>query len=201
LWVDGKLVVDRWRAQSTREWSGRLRLQAGRRYSLSMEFFERTGAATAKLLWSGPGISKQVVLSRRLFPTSAPAPPVVAQCSDGRDNDGDGRTDHPSDPGCGSAPDATESPDPSPPAPPTGPDAAERWSDPATWGTARVPQAGDTVTIPADKTVLLDRSTTPLAGLEVHRTLVFDDDYLTLTSDWVLVHGKLQIGAADKPFS
>lgn len=80
--------------------------------------------------------------------------------------------------------DTTESPDPPPPAPAPGPDEAERWSDPATWGAAGMPKAGDTVTMPAGKTVVLDRSTPPLAGLEIHGTLVFDEDYLTLTSDW-----------------
>ncbi len=34
------------------------------------------------------------------------------QCSDGRDNDGDGYTDSPADPGCTSATDDTESPNP-----------------------------------------------------------------------------------------
>jgi hypothetical protein len=38
------------------------------------------------------------------------------QCSDGRDNDGDGFTDYPADPGCTSAADDTESPNPPPPA-------------------------------------------------------------------------------------
>src|SRR5829696_1717106 len=67
-------------------------------------------------------------------------------------------------------------------------------------GEAGVPEAGDTVSIPAGKTVLLDRSTPPLAGLQVNGGLVFDDDYLTLTSDWVMVHGRLQIGSAAAPF-
>ena len=39
---------------------------------------------------------------------STPAP----QCDDGRDNDGDGKRDHPADPGCESATDDSESPDP-----------------------------------------------------------------------------------------
>lgn len=45
------------------------------------------------------------------------APPSQPQCSDGLDNDGDGRTDHPADPGCTDAADADET-DPVPPPPP-----------------------------------------------------------------------------------
>jgi hypothetical protein len=43
---------------------------------------------------------------------SAAAPPPPPQCSDGIDNDGDGKVDYPADAGCSSAADATESPDP-----------------------------------------------------------------------------------------
>ena len=46
--------------------------------------------------------------------TEEPGPPPP-QCSDGTDNDGDGRTDHPADAGCSSPSDDSESPDPPPP--------------------------------------------------------------------------------------
>jgi hypothetical protein len=45
------------------------------------------------------------------------APPPQPQCSDGLDNDGDGLTDHPADPGCTDASDTDET-DPTPPPPP-----------------------------------------------------------------------------------
>ena len=76
----------------------------------------------------------------------------------------------------------------------------QRWSDPATWG-GQLPQAGDTVTIPADKTVLLDTSPPTLKGVQIDGTLVFDERDLTLSADWIMVHGKLQIGAEGAPFS
>lgn len=44
---------------------------------------------------------------------------VVRQCSDGLDNDGDGKSDYPADPGCSSSTDDSESPDPTPPRPTT----------------------------------------------------------------------------------
>ena len=45
-------------------------------------------------------------------PPPPPPPPPSPQCSDGVDNDGDGQTDFPDDPGCSSATDTTESPNP-----------------------------------------------------------------------------------------
>ena len=48
-------------------------------------------------------------------------PPSAGQCADKKDNDGDGKTDYPADPGCSSAGDTTESPNPTTPASPTTP--------------------------------------------------------------------------------
>lgn len=47
----------------------------------------------------------------------APPSPLATQCGDGVDNDLDGRTDYPSDPGCTSSGDTTESSDASPACP------------------------------------------------------------------------------------
>jgi hypothetical protein len=46
-----------------------------------------------------------------------------------------------------------------------------------------VPREGDTVTIPAGKTVVLDTSPPRLAGLQVDGTLRFKDKNLNLHSD------------------
>ena len=77
--------------------------------------------------------------------------------------------------------------------------AAENWSDPATWGGA-VPGEGDTVTIPAGKTVVLDTSPPRLDGLQVDGTLRFKDKNLAPYSDWIMVHGRLEVGTERTPF-
>lgn len=78
--------------------------------------------------------------------------------------------------------------------------AADRWSDPATWG-GHLPAEGDAVRIPAGKTVLLDVSPPPLGGLDIEGTLIFDRRDLALTSKSVIVHhGRLEIGTEDDPF-
>ena len=75
-----------------------------------------------------------------------------------------------------------------------------KWSDPASWPNRKVPVAGDKVTIGRDKDVVLDVSPPALGGLSIDGKLTFADDAdLELTTEWVMVHGELAIGAEAKP--
>jgi hypothetical protein len=75
-----------------------------------------------------------------------------------------------------------------------------RWSDPATWPSGAVPAAGDKVIIGKDQKVLLDVSPPALAGLSIDGKLVFSNDKdLELTTEWIMLHGELEIGTAAKP--
>jgi len=78
----------------------------------------------------------------------------------------------------------------------------ERWSQPATWS-GRLPQAGDAVTIPAGKVVLLDVSPPPLKSLLIEGELIFDRRDLDLTVGWIMLHGqgRLRIGTPTEPFT
>lgn len=84
-------------------------------------------------------------------------------------------------------------------APTVDPATALPWSDPATWPEGGVPGSGDVVTVPAGRAILLDVSPPPLAGLSVNGSLLFADQPLTLTSDWLIVRGALQIGTETTP--
>ncbi len=88
--------------------------------------------------------------------------------------------------------------DPDPPA--EMPPAGDAWSDPDTWPSGRVPGAGDDVTIPEGQTVLLDVSPEELGGVTIDGELSFAEADLELTAEWILVHGKLQIGRENRPF-
>ena len=88
---------------------------------------------------------------------------------------------------------------PTPPRKPANIGAGQAWSDPATWG-GTVPADGASVTIPAGKHVVLDRDVS-LANLTVNGALSFARRDLTLVSDWVLVHGTLQVGTEAAPFA
>jgi len=75
-----------------------------------------------------------------------------------------------------------------------------RWSDPATWPDHKVPAAGDKVDIPKDRSVVLDVSPPPLNGLTIHGKLSFADNKdLELTTEWIMLHGELEIGTEAKP--
>src|SRR5688500_2486331 len=75
-----------------------------------------------------------------------------------------------------------------------------RWSDPATWPDRRVPRAGDQVTIAAGKDVVLDVSPPALGSLTIDGKLSFADNRdLELTTEWVMLHGELEIGTEARP--
>jgi glucose/arabinose dehydrogenase len=71
LWVNGQQLVNNWTNHSTTENSGTIALTAGQRYDIRMEFFENTGAAVARLLWSSASTAKAVVPTTRLYPQAA----------------------------------------------------------------------------------------------------------------------------------
>ena len=77
-----------------------------------------------------------------------------------------------------------------------------KWSDPATWPNGKVPVAGDKVTIERGKDVVLDVSPPPLDGVHVEGKLSFSDKSdLELTTEWIMVHGELEIGTVAKPYT
>ena len=78
--------------------------------------------------------------------------------------------------------------------------AASRWSDPATWPDKKVPARDDVVTIAKDMNVILDVSPPSLHGIKLDGTLRFADDRdLELTTEWIMVHGELEIGTEARP--
>src|SRR5580698_2674256 len=77
---------------------------------------------------------------------------------------------------------------------------AKRWSDAATWPDKKVPGKDAAVTIDKDMNVVLDVSPMPLRSLTIEGKLSFADDKdLELTTEWIMVHGELEIGTEAKP--
>lgn len=68
LWVNGALLVDNWTDHAPTENQGSIQLTAGQKYDLRMEYYENGGGATAKLLWSAPGLARQVIPRSQLHP-------------------------------------------------------------------------------------------------------------------------------------
>ena len=60
LWVDGKLLVDDWRAHAPEHRGGKIRLEAGRAYDIKLEYFEEGGGALVELRWTLPSERRAV---------------------------------------------------------------------------------------------------------------------------------------------
>src|SRR6201998_4056211 len=77
---------------------------------------------------------------------------------------------------------------------------ATKWSDPATWPNRKVPVAGDKVTIDAGREVVLDVNTPALNGVTVNGKLSFANTAdVELTTEWIMLHGELEIGTEKAP--
>jgi cell migration-inducing and hyaluronan-binding protein len=77
---------------------------------------------------------------------------------------------------------------------------AMRWSDPATWPGRKVPRAGDKVNIARGRAVILDVSPPALAGVTIEGKLTFADNAdLELTTEWIMLHGELEVGTEATP--
>lgn len=80
LSVNGQKLIDNWSDHSWVENSGTVALNAGQKYDITMEYYERTGSAVAKLLWSSPSQAKEAVPQSQLYAAtgssipSTPAP-------------------------------------------------------------------------------------------------------------------------------
>ncbi len=77
---------------------------------------------------------------------------------------------------------------------------AKRWSNAATWPDKKVPGKDAVVTIDKDMNVVLDVTPPALRSLTINGKLSFADNKdLELTTEWVMVHGELEIGTEAKP--
>jgi hypothetical protein len=74
LWVDNQLIVNKWRVQSAKSWSGTIALEAGKYYAIKLEYFENTGYASCKLKWSSATTALQIIPPSK-FATSVPQAP------------------------------------------------------------------------------------------------------------------------------
>jgi hypothetical protein len=68
LWVNGQLLIDNWTSHApTTNTSAAISLSAGVKYTITLEYYEKTGGATIRLQWSYTGQALQVIPQSRLF--------------------------------------------------------------------------------------------------------------------------------------
>ena len=67
VWVNDKLIIDKWYTHSTQEFSGKISLTGGQKYAIRVDYFENTGVAGIELRWSSKSQAKQIIPTSRLF--------------------------------------------------------------------------------------------------------------------------------------
>lgn len=68
LWVDDQLLVTRTFAQGAGEMRGQMKLTAGQKVNVRLEYIEDTGSASVRLEWSSASRAREVIPSARLYP-------------------------------------------------------------------------------------------------------------------------------------
>ena len=70
LWIDGRLLIDAWKNKRQLKLSARpMKLLAGRKYDVKLEYREHKGDANLQLWWSSPSTPKSIVPQSQLDPS------------------------------------------------------------------------------------------------------------------------------------
>ncbi|BAU12498.1 PA14 domain-containing protein [Leptolyngbya sp. NIES-3755] len=75
LFVNGQLVIDSFIDQGATERRGTIALQAGQKYDIRMEYYERGGGAVAQLGWFSTNQSRQIIPQSQLYSAAVVANP------------------------------------------------------------------------------------------------------------------------------
>jgi hypothetical protein len=67
LWVCGTQIINNWTDHAPTDNSGTITMTAGQKCAIRMEYYENTGGAVAKLSWSYPGQTRQIIPKQRLY--------------------------------------------------------------------------------------------------------------------------------------
>lgn len=70
LWINDKLIIDKWLSDYGVEYSGSISLTANQKYRIKLEYFEEAGGANCKLEWMHITQPREVVPKSQLFPKS-----------------------------------------------------------------------------------------------------------------------------------
>ncbi len=78
LWVNDQSIVNQWIPQPETEHKGSIALEAGKLYSIRMDFHDLAAHAVARLSWSADKLPKQIIPKTQLFPEKPAKIPVGA---------------------------------------------------------------------------------------------------------------------------
>jgi hypothetical protein len=85
LWIDGKPVIDNWTDHSEKEDKGSIKLEAGRKYPIKLEYFYAGGWGVTRLFWSSASRQREIVPASTLFSPDGSKPGVEAEYFSGID--------------------------------------------------------------------------------------------------------------------
>ena len=77
LWVNGQLLIDQWVDQGPTAASGSIQLKAQQLYNIVMEYYEKSGGASAQLAWSSASAPFGIIPQTQLYAYTNPPPAVV----------------------------------------------------------------------------------------------------------------------------
>jgi len=87
LWVDGKLLIDKWEGYHRKEYGAAVALEAGKRVPIRLDYWESGHDAWCRLAWSGPDLAKAIVDTKYLYPSGdAEKPAGLSARYFGKDN-------------------------------------------------------------------------------------------------------------------
>lgn len=82
LWVNDQLIIENWTNHGPRwDQSAQISLITGERYSIKMEFYERTGGAVARLHWQTPSNNTRRVIPQSQLYSQGSGGPEAGTCS------------------------------------------------------------------------------------------------------------------------
>jgi hypothetical protein len=82
LWVNGQKLIDVWNDHPPRFDRGSINLQAGQKYDIKVEYYERGGGAVAQLYWSAPSVPLQVIPTVYLYSSKSSSFDVTSVLGD-----------------------------------------------------------------------------------------------------------------------
>jgi glucose/arabinose dehydrogenase len=72
LWVNGQQVINNFRDQPTTEVSGNITLEAGKKYDIRLDYYDKAGKAVSKLAWSSASQIKEIIPKSQLYSPGSP---------------------------------------------------------------------------------------------------------------------------------
>ena len=78
VWINGQLIIDKWIDDWGTDYTGTITLEAGRKYDISVEYFEATGGAGCKLDWSSASQAREAVPQGQLYANVAPTVSITS---------------------------------------------------------------------------------------------------------------------------